>query len=536
MPPKRKHTSYTFQQKLEIVSRIRNGETQAKVSREQGIPESTLRGWLKDEGKIRDFTDELDQPEGMARKRARTAQDPVVDRALYSWFVEKRADGTPISGPILQSQATQIAQTLHGDSNTLLCSEGWLARWKRRHGIRSVRITGEIRSADVEAAEAFLPQLQAIVEEEDLVADQIYNADETGLFYRMTSPSTLAERSDPLGASGHKLRKDRVTALVGTNWSGTHKLKPLVIGKFAKPRCFHHVPMDTLPVTYRHTKNSWMTSGIFQEWFHHEFVPSVRAHLLRQGLPVKAILLLDNCPAHPPKESLVSRDGRIRVVYLPPNTTSRIQPMDQGIISVFKRRYRREMMSDHASDVRSIEAYLKALTLKDVVHLMGRAWNGVTQVGIQATWSKALGDPWGHDADTSTDTFLGFTDEDIEASREHLERLVPSAPTTLKAFINEWAAVDDDCPAYAPTSSDDHLADAMQDEEEPEEPEDLAPPPAKVPSLTTALECAQTLITLFESTGEVLEVTKMQTVLQRLKKDLYDSKKQSSIQDFFKRC
>ena len=118
MPPKRKHTSYTFQQKLEIVSRIRNGETQAKVSREQGIPESTLRGWLKDEGKIRDFTDELDQPEGMARKRARTAQDPVVDRALYSWFVEKRADGTPISGPILQSQVTQMAQTLHGASWT----------------------------------------------------------------------------------------------------------------------------------------------------------------------------------------------------------------------------------------------------------------------------------------------------------------------------------------------------------------------------------------------------------------------------------
>ena len=33
---------------------------------------------------------------------------------------------------------------------------------------------------------------------------------------------------------------------------------------------------------------------------------------------VKAILLLDNAPAHPHADKLVSRDGRIRVVFLPP--------------------------------------------------------------------------------------------------------------------------------------------------------------------------------------------------------------------------
>ena len=55
---------------------------------------------------------------------------------------------------------------------------------------------------------------------------------------------------------------------------------------------------------------------------------------------VKALLLLDNAPAHPSDKSLVAHNGRIRVLYLPANTTSIIQPMDQGVIVSAKRMYR----------------------------------------------------------------------------------------------------------------------------------------------------------------------------------------------------
>ena len=47
---------------------------------------------------------------------------------------------------------------------------------------------------------------------------------------------------------------------------------------------------------------------------------------------VKAILLLDNALAHPHAHKLLSKDGRIRAVFLPPNTSALVQPMDQGII------------------------------------------------------------------------------------------------------------------------------------------------------------------------------------------------------------
>lgn len=39
--PKRK--SYSVREKLVVVARVQNGESQAKVSRDNGVPESTKR-------------------------------------------------------------------------------------------------------------------------------------------------------------------------------------------------------------------------------------------------------------------------------------------------------------------------------------------------------------------------------------------------------------------------------------------------------------------------------------------------------------
>jgi len=45
---------------------------------------------------------------------------------------------------------------------------------------------------------------------------------------------------------------------------------------------------------------------------------------------------LDNAPSHPSEEELMKRD--IKAIFLPPNVTSLIQPMDQGVIEWLKRR------------------------------------------------------------------------------------------------------------------------------------------------------------------------------------------------------
>ena len=64
-------------------------------------------------------------------------------------------------------------------------------------------------------------------------------------------------------ARGVKVAKDRLTLLVCCSMTG-EKVQPLVIGKFAKPRCMKNVAEPPLP--YKHSKNAWMTKVIWQEW------------------------------------------------------------------------------------------------------------------------------------------------------------------------------------------------------------------------------------------------------------------------------
>ena len=102
--------------------------------------------------------------------------------------------------------------------------------------------------------------------------------------------------------------------------------------------------IDLLPVQFSGQKNAWMNAKLFHEWFHHSFVPQVRKKLTSLGHECKAVLLLDNCSAHPDAEELVSDDGKIFAKFLPPNVTSLIQPMDQGVLESLKRRNKKKLL------------------------------------------------------------------------------------------------------------------------------------------------------------------------------------------------
>ena len=105
------------------------------------------------------------------------------------------------------------------------------------------------------------------------------------------------------------------------------KLPMFVIGKSQKPRCFKHI--KSLPCRYRAQKKSWMNSELFEEW-----VREQDEKFEIEGR--KVALIIDNCPAHPVIENLKS----ITLYFLPPNTTSALQPMDQGVIWSLKSKYR----------------------------------------------------------------------------------------------------------------------------------------------------------------------------------------------------
>jgi len=132
--------------------------------------------------------------------------------------------------------------------------------------------------------------------------------------------------------SGRKKSKERLSIALCSNADRSHKLPPLIIGKYANPRCFKNVNIYNLPMTYRNNAKAWMLITIFQEWLH-EFDRQIAQKHGGQHV----LLLLDNCTSHKVENLALPH---VEIHFLPPNTTSKIQPMDAGIIISFKKHYR----------------------------------------------------------------------------------------------------------------------------------------------------------------------------------------------------
>ena len=77
-------------------------------------------------------------------------------------------------------------------------------------------MTGESLSSVVAGAEKFKKDFEKFVLSEELTPDQVYNADETGRFYRML-PSKTDQSKVEDSAKGYKKSKDRLTAMACSN-------------------------------------------------------------------------------------------------------------------------------------------------------------------------------------------------------------------------------------------------------------------------------------------------------------------------------
>lgn len=389
---KRKKVVISLEDKLNAIKMLDSGASLKTVAQKYDVGVSTVGDWKKNRNKIRKWCSVLAAPT-KERKTMKTAKHEKIDQSLYLWFNQQRERGVPVSGPILQEKALSLSEDLPLTESPLdfTASDGWLTRWKKRHGVRALRICGEKLSANIAAVQDFIKQFNAVIESENYTLDQLYNCDETGLNFKMMPSKTLASRTEA-GAPGYKKSKERITLLACSNSSGRHKLPIMCIGKSAKPRAFKHISSSTLPVYYRHQKSAWMDSNLFQNWFFEEFVPKVEKFLKKSGYPRKALLLIDNAPSHPKESDLVS--GEIKAMFLPPNVTSLIQPMDQGVLETLKRHYRKLLLQSilekiHETDCSLLDC-LKQIDLKDVVYWVSDAWNKVKMETLEKSWSNLL--------------------------------------------------------------------------------------------------------------------------------------------------
>lgn len=217
-----------------------------------------------------------------------------VQTGVYQSIACIHSIGTPISGPLLSAKALQLYPRLYPDNSAdFKAGTGWLRRFKDRHGVRCLSLQGESLSAAMMDVEPFREKFLKLVEEQGLTRHQMFNCDESGLYWKLMPNKTLVTSREK-EAKAFKKPKDRVTIMACANASGSIKLPLLFIHKALNPRCFKHIDKNDLPVHYYAQKSSWMDSYIFKEWFLNRFVPLCRNALREKGLPERALLVLDN--------------------------------------------------------------------------------------------------------------------------------------------------------------------------------------------------------------------------------------------------
>lgn len=383
---KGKSKCLTLCEKAKIIEDVEKGVNVTLLAKKYGIAKSTVCAIKNKKRDILESVSRTVKSNKFTRKcTLKKAELPEMEKVLYRWFINLREKNIPVSGDMIKQKALSISASLNiGDFRA---SDGWLQRFKNRYGVRFLKICGEKLSSQPELIDPFKDTLRKLIREHGFNEHQIYNADETGLFWRLLPDKTyvsLAEKTAP----GLKIAKQRITFLGCVNASGLHKIKPLVIGKAKNPRCFKNF---NNPVVYRNTKNAWMTAEIFKNWFFQQFIPEVRNFLKNQNLPEKALLLLDNAPSHPPAEELKSNDGKIFVMFMPPNVTPLIQPMDQNVLRLTKLQYRNSLLSFLVAGDQPLAEALKKITLKDAVIHLAAAWDKISPQIISKCWDNIMG-------------------------------------------------------------------------------------------------------------------------------------------------
>ncbi len=472
----------------------------------------------------------------MSRKRCRDSEFSPINEALYNWYLLATSRNIYPSGPHLCEKAKQIAQQL--GLTEFKGSNGWLARWKTRNNIKQVRIcgeSGEVCGETVDSWKECLPELLQGFSSKD-----IYNLDETGFFWRGLPETGFGSKGSV--CHGGKTSKQRLTIALIANADG-EKESPVIIWKSKKPRCFKNVDVSTLPVQYYDQSKAWMTGEILDK-----VLTKLNRKFSSQSRSVA--LLLDNAGCHP--HELDGKYSHIKLIFLPPNTTSKLQPLDAGIIQNFKVHYKTILLRYILSKIDDTSLtgaeIVKTVDVLKAIRWAAQAWDSVKQNTISKCFKKCgilsttlsvvsrIGE--------EEDPFAVLEEDPVQSELSSLINDLPNDTCSEKEYVTG-----DDLPICDDASDDwdEHFMTELQltmnedqielqDDDGDDESFDLQPPALKYNTYQEAMFAIEDVQAFLDSKGHNELATSLGSQMHSLVGLYFIEKKssrQTTIEDYF---
>ena len=360
----------------------------------------------------------------------------------------------------------------------------------------------------------------------------IWNCDETGLFWKALPDKGLAEKKK--ACKGGKKSKLRVTVLFFVNGEGVSKCPPSVIWKSENPRCFKRIKKADLPVWYYSQKKSWMDGELL-----HTILGKINNKLIAHHNNRKILLLLDNAGCHP--SNIVEKYSNIKVVFLPPNTTSELQPLDLGIIQTFKTYYRKLFMHyiitkiDECSSATEVSS---SITILQAIHWIAEAWKNVDSMVINKCFRKSgiLDRDFHVIEECAAFNEDPFADLDVEEEADETEMQdlihktcgsmnssfedgVNGVPTCFDVNDEKWQEkffeeLDPTKSPKHPHNADDDSEDDSGDKIETENKTYL--PPCVINTYKEAVSCIEDVRAFLQSKGHATEANQMMEISSKI--------------------
>ncbi|GFV25470.1 tigger transposable element-derived protein 1 [Trichonephila clavipes] len=192
--------SISLETKLAILDRLGKGEGSTAIGKHFNLGEYTVRAIKKNGAAIRKS---IISDIRLSTKFASYTRDVLLERterAIAIWIEEQVQRRIHVSGYLIQEKALQFYKSMkQSEPSTstsqagkeFSASKGWLTGFLKRNALHNIKITGERRereresaTADEGAAKIFPEELAKIIEDGDYSADQVFNADETGHYWK----------------------------------------------------------------------------------------------------------------------------------------------------------------------------------------------------------------------------------------------------------------------------------------------------------------------------------------------------------------